>query len=223
MAMMAHWFPIPLLALSVVFLIRAELRADRRAIRFWKPLSTLLVILVAAFSWLSPAVHGTYSLWILLGLLCSLAGDVALIFSSERMFKLGLFAFLLAHVAYSIAFTLVSGFHPADLVSGFLLLVFGVWFYRFLAPGLGSNRVPVLLYMVVICVMVNRAVSTLFSSYFGWAQSLIIAVGAFAFWISDIMLGLNRFGKPFSWNRTSLVFYYGGQALIALSASLFPY
>ena len=60
-------------------------------------------------------------------------------FPAERAFKLGLFAFLLAHVVYSVVFTLVSGFHTADLISGFLLLVFGLWFYRFLAPGLGTT------------------------------------------------------------------------------------
>ena len=81
---------------------------------------------------------------------------------------------------------------------------------------------PVILYMIVICVMVNRSASTLFGENFAWAQSLMITGGALAFWVSDIMLGLNRFGKPFSWNRVSLAFYYGGQALIALSASLFP-
>ena len=219
---MVHWVPIPLLVVAVFFLIRAEFRADRAAVRFWKPASTLLVILVAGLSWLSPAVHHVYSAWILVGLLCSLAGDVALMFPAERAFKLGLFAFLLAHVAYSIAFTLLAAFRQADLISGLFLLAFVLWFYRFLAPGLGNNRVPVIVYMLVICVMVNRAVSTVFSEHFGGVQSAVIAVGAFAFWISDLMLGLNRFGKPFSWNRLSLAFYYGGQVLIALSASLFP-
>jgi uncharacterized membrane protein YhhN len=86
---------------------------------------------------------------------------------------------------------------------------------------LGRLRLPVALYIVVICVMLNRAFSTLWGDAFSPIQRWMIAIGALFFWISDLMLGLNRFGRPFSWNRISLAFYYAGQALLALSASYF--
>lgn len=47
---MTHLVPIPFIAVIVFLLIRAELRSDWRQIYFLKPLSTLLVILVAALS-----------------------------------------------------------------------------------------------------------------------------------------------------------------------------
>ena len=47
---MAHLFPIPLLAVTVTLLVRAEFRSERRQVYVWKPLSTLLVILVALLS-----------------------------------------------------------------------------------------------------------------------------------------------------------------------------
>jgi hypothetical protein len=63
--------------------------------------------------------------------------------------------------------------------------------------------------------------SLLFGDGLNNGQAWMAAVGALAFWISDLMLGVNRFGRPFSWHRLSLAFYYGGQLLIALSASYF--
>lgn len=41
------------------------------------------------------------------------------------------------------------------------------------------------------------------------------------FSISDLMLAVNRFRRPFKYHRFSLAFYYGGQFLIALSPAFF--
>src|SRR5690349_6268359 len=102
---MAAWLPVPLLLLTVTALIVVDERTpasaarNRRWVGVWKPLSTLLVILVAALSFTLPGSHDAgYSLLILLGLLLSLTGDVLLIFPSSRAFRAGLIAFLSAHL-----------------------------------------------------------------------------------------------------------------------------
>lgn len=48
-----------------------------------------------------------------------------------------------------------------------------------------------------------------------------VAAGAFLFWISDLMLAVNRFRRPFEYHRLNLAFYYGGRLLIALSPAYF--
>jgi uncharacterized membrane protein YhhN len=80
---------------------------------------------------------------------------------------------------------------------------------------------PVILYILVICFMVNRAISTFFGSAFSPTQAWLLTLGASLFWFSDLMLAVNRFRRPFKAESTSLFFYYAGQTLIALSASYF--
>jgi uncharacterized membrane protein YhhN len=80
---------------------------------------------------------------------------------------------------------------------------------------------PVLLYILVICFMVNRAVSTFFGTFFSTTQAWLIALGAILFWLSDLLLAVCRFRHPFRLERLGLYLYYGGQLLIALSPSYF--
>lgn len=218
---MAHWIPIPFLFVTVPLLVRAGLRSDRRQVYVFKPISTLLVLAVALLSLLTPGARPSYTLWITLGLLLSLGGDVALMFSSSRAFLAGLVSFLLAHVVYAIAFTLPNGFHPQDLITGALLLVLAAATYLYLRPGLGRMKGPVILYILVISFMVNRAVSTFFGDAFTTQQAWLVTLGAILFWLSDLVLAVNRFRRPLRWERLSLFPYYGGQVLIALSAAYF--
>ena len=213
--------PIPFLAVTVCLLIRAEYRADQRQVYFFKPLSTLLVILIAALSFLTPAAHPGYTVGVLAGLILSLGGDVALMFRSEKAFLAGLALFLLAHVAYATVFTLFNGFHAADLISGGVLLVRAVAVSLYLKPGLGQMNGPVIVYILLISLMVNRAISAFFGTAFTPVQAGLMTAGATLFWISDLMLAVNRFRRPFRLNRLGLAFYYGGQLLIALSPAYF--
>lgn len=218
---MTHVLPIPLIAITVTLLVRAEFRSQQRRVYLWKPLSTLLVILVALLSLLAPSANPGYTLGITLGLLLSLGGDVAFMFKSARAFLIGLVLFLLAHIAYGVVLTALSGFQRADLISGGLLLLLGVGVYTYLWPGLKTMKAPVALYVLIICFMVNRAVSTFFGETFTLAQAWLLTVGATLFWLSDLVLAVNRFRHPFELNRLSLYLYYAGQVLIALSPAYF--
>jgi len=218
---MEHLIPIPFLVITVSLLVRAEFKGDRRQVYIFKPLSTLLVIVTALLSLLTPDAQPPFTLWVTLGLVLSLGGDVALMFESNRAFMIGLVLFLLAHVVYCIAFTLPNGFHTADLITGAILLAVAVAAYGYLAPGLGKMKGPVLFYILVICFMVNRAASTFFGEAFTLTQAWLMTVGATLFLLSDLVLAINRFRHPFKANRFGLFLYFGGQLLIALSPSYF--
>jgi uncharacterized membrane protein YhhN len=210
---------IPFLAMTVALLIRAEFRHDRRQTRVFKPASTLLVIAIAALSLWTPGTRIGYTVGILVGLILSMGGDIALMFAGDKMFRVGLILFLLAHIAYAVTFTAFSPFYAADLISGVILLMLGIVIYRYLEPNLNGLKGPVILYMVFICLMVNRAISTFFGTSFTATQSWLVSVGATLFWISDLILAAARFGHPWKYHRISLAFYYSGQLLIALSPS----
>jgi uncharacterized membrane protein YhhN len=213
---------VPVLVVTVFFLIRAEFRKAQRQIYMLKPLATLLVIAVAVLSFREAQMSMTYTIGILIGLALSLGGDIALMFQANRKaFMIGLLLFLLAHVAYAITFTLLGSLDAIVWLAALLLLALGVGIYRLFRGGLGTMKVPVIVYIVIISVMVNQALATFNSSAFDTRQAWMIAIGAVLFYVSDVILAANRFWKPFQYNRISLVFYYAGQLLIALAASYF--
>lgn len=218
---MTHLIPIPFLIVTVPLLVRAALKGNQGQVYLLKPLSTLLVIAVALLSLLVPAAQPAFTLWIAAGLVLSLGGDVALMFESNRAFLIGLVLFLLAHVVYSIAFTMPNGFHAADIVTGAVMLAIGAAIYLYLRPGLGSMNGPVILYMLIICFMASRALSTFFGDAFTTTQAWLLSLGAIFFVFSDIVLAVNRFRGPLKRHRLSLFAYYSGQLLIALTPAYF--
>ena len=232
---MAIWIPIPFLLFTVTALIIVDERAlpgagrNLRWVLVWKLLSTLLVILVAALSFSRPGTHDlTYSLLILGGLGLSLAGDVLIIFPSSRAFMAGLVAFLCAHLAYIAAFIYLQTSRelgrnlPAELSAALVLALIAAVVYRFLLPGLGKMRIPVIAYMTVITVMVHRALAVAFNYPGQPLLSILIVVGALLFYTSDALLAINRFrmGDRMPHGRLwSLSTYYAGQLLLALSVT----
>jgi len=215
--MTALYTLIPLLCLTVSPLVWARLTDKRRLEYVSKPASTLLVIAVALLSLLQAGAQPAYSWAIGLGLLLSLGGDVSLMLRTKRWFLIGLVLFLLAHVVYAVAFTAPSGFHVGDWAVGGVLLVVGVATLAYLRPGLDRMAGPVLIYTLVILFMVNRAISTHFGSYFTSSQAWLVTIGAILFMLSDVLLAVNRFRRPFKAEPFGLFLYYGGQLLIALS------
>jgi uncharacterized membrane protein YhhN len=115
---------------------------------------------------------------------------------------------------------LTNGFTRPDFWVGIPLLLLVVLFYLRFRPKLGKLKIPVILYMLVISFMVNRAISAFFGNYFTGRQTWLISTGAVLFYLSDIFLAWNRFVRPFPYRRINLILYYTGQVLIALSLSL---
>jgi uncharacterized membrane protein YhhN len=213
---------IPILSVVVVFLIRAELLKIRKQIYVLKPIATLLVIGLAAISFAAPGLNMTYSSGVLIGLLLSFGGDIALIFQENRKaFSIGLALFLAAHIAYTVVFILLGQLSNWDLLSGVLLLFAAIYLFRLFQPNLGAMKVPVIAYILIISLMVNQALAAFNSPVFSSTQAWMISSGSLLFYISDLILAANRFWKPWKFQRISLAFYYSGQLLIALAASFF--
>ena len=192
--------------------IVAEYMSMRRAVYFLKPATTSLIILLALS--LSAGAGPFYKAMIVLGLLLSLAGDILLMLPADR-FVAGLASFLVAHLFYMFGFASRTGFQ-FGLIGLVPLLLYGAWMTHRLWPHLGTMRLPVLVYMLVILVMAWQALAQ------WWLErgtgSLLAAAGAVLFVISDSVLALNRFQRPFhSAQAIILATYYLAQLLIAWS------
>ena len=222
--MILYWVVIGLMVITVTLLHRSEFAGDEKGIRLWKPLSSTLmtaVLLLAFFR--GECSRAEYTLALLGGMLLCFGGDMALMFMnrSKKAFRIGLVLFLLGHVVYIAVFTWFNGFHREDLISGAILAVLGAGIYLYLLPGLGEMKVPVLVYVIIISLMVNRAVSLFYGGYFTVIQAWLITGGAVLFYLSDVILSLARFRHTWRYGRINLAFYYSGQVLIALSAGFF--
>lgn len=207
-----------LLAAATAFIhIRAEYEGQRLHIYVFKPLTTVLILLVAVDA--RGAEDTFYSHAITAGLVCSLAGDIFLMLPSDR-FVAGLVSFLVAHLLYTLGFVSGMGFG----LSWWTLLplfVYGVVMFGVLSPHLGRMKLPVSVYMVAILIMAWRAWERWL-----WArqtEALLASLGAMLFLISDSVLALNRFrGRYRGAQALTLSTYFAAQWLIALSVRQAP-
>ncbi|MBI4760767.1 MAG: lysoplasmalogenase [Chloroflexota bacterium] len=212
-----------------LWLILAFVFAVLQIIVLWKELGKLEyvtkpAVMIFLFAWLysSTGLQGL-TFWFGLGVLFSLAGDVFLMFSHERWFLYGLAAFLFAHFSYLAGFQnelRQFGFWQAILLA--ILSVGGVRVMRRLIPSIragGRDRLvaPVVLYAAVITAMLYAALTTLSNPAWKAGASLLVGVGAFLFYLSDIVLAWNRFVAPIKNGRIiNIALYHLGQiSLIA--------
>lgn len=172
----------------------------------------VIITLIGIVWWQARPMRDPYRSAVLAGLVCSLAGDT-LLSNGSGFFLAGLVAFLLAHVAYIVAFTRDGGFTGSPIVT-LPLAIAGSWLLTMLLPGLGDMTLPVLLYTLVILTMAMQALERWRrKSHAGapWA-----ALGAMTFLISQASLGLQRFAGGFTGDTVVIsLTYYLAQWLIA--------
>ena len=210
-----------LLILAIVLLVGLlffEKRENRKGLLPTKTVLSLLFIVTAISQ-----IHlmQPYTLFIIIGLLFCLGGDVFLALPQDRMFLFGLVSFLLGHVCYVIGFVWIAGPSNMTLLGVIVTMVLGVLVYVWLKPHLGSMKKPVIAYILVISFMFIGAWSVLGMPQQSLMARLLIFVGAAAFYISDIFVARDRFLKNDFINRlVGLPLYYMAQFMIAFSIGM---
>lgn len=200
-----------LTAVAVIALVWAE--SQRRNIgRIFKMAASTGFIAVALSV---GAAESGYGRAVLAALALSWVGDLLLSYRSSRAFRGGLVAFLLAHVAYIAAFAIRGVSLTWLAIAAAVVLVVAVFIWGWLHPNLDGSMVgPVAAYVVVISVMIAFAFGTA-----GYDPDPRIALGAVAFFVSDLFVARNQFVTPGFVNRAAgLPIYYLGQVLLALSS-----
>ncbi|WP_233244261.1 lysoplasmalogenase family protein [Acidovorax sp. HMWF029] len=182
----------------------------------FKPLTmaiAIILIAISAYPLRGEGLFDTKNWWLMAAALAgSLAGDVFLMLSG--FFIPGLVSFLVAHLFYVALFKSGQRWFPHR---GALLttLGIGVAMYAFLWVGglPPALRVPVAAYVLVIALMAAQAMGR--AAVLRDAPSLLVAIGAGFFMLSDALLATNRFVQPLPWSQVwVLSTYYAAQALI---------
>jgi uncharacterized membrane protein YhhN len=175
---------------SAAFAIFGNLSGQPWLVWLCKPLTTLLII---AHAWPRGRGEAVPRRWVLLGLVFSLAGDVALMGAGDAFFMVGLLSFLLAHLCYLWAFTRVA--RLAAWPWSFLL-------YALLAGGILSQlwpgvpaelRPPVIAYVLCLAAM-GAQTAVLWRR--GAPRGAVLALGGLLFVVSDALLATNKFAGP---------------------------
>ncbi|MBI5352923.1 MAG: lysoplasmalogenase [Chloroflexi bacterium] len=170
--------------------------------------------------WTSLGLSGA-SLWFGMGILFSLAGDVFLMLSLDRFFIFGLVAFLLAHIAYVIGFNIPL---PDASLWGIAFAVIvslgGARIIRRILDALVSKgqvrlRMPIIVYSMVISIMLLSAMLKLMDLTWTANSAILVSLGAFFFYISDIILAWNKFVSPIQNGRIyNIAAYHLGQIML---------
>ena len=210
-----------------IFLITAFIFAVLEALALWKQWLKLeylakpaVMIILFLWLWTSTGLNGA-SLWFGIGILLSLAGDVFLLISLDRLFLAGLVAFLLAHLAYLVGFNIPI---PEISAWGFVLAVIvglgGVRVIRrIIAPlatsGQGRMRMPIIIYSTVISLMLLSAMMKMTDITWNANAATLVGVGAFLFYVSDIILAWHKFVAPIQYGRIyNIGAYHLGQIML---------
>jgi uncharacterized membrane protein YhhN len=211
------WAATALCVAAVLALLVAERRASVRGRYLAKPLAALGFLGVG----LAAAAHGAqpYPALVIVGLILGAAGDIGLMLPGRRAFQVGTALFLAGHLAYIAAGLQLGG--PARWLGlhAVVALALGVVVLRLLWPHLGPSapapRGLVVAYVVIIMTMALAATTPVVAGARD-DRSLLLAVGAIAFLLSDLAVARHRFVSPGFWNKAwGQPAYFAAQLLIA--------
>ena len=173
-----------------------------------KPL--LMPVLIAATLLLSVKTSGRKK--IIAALFFSFLGDVFLLFEykTPMFFMLGLFYFLVTHIFY-IAWFIQIGKPGTSTIRRHPYLVILIALYTtallyFLMPGLGDLKIPVIIYACIISVMLYFSLRLPYR--IGKTARQLLITGALCFVISDSLLAINKFYKPFPFALVLIMLTY---------------
>lgn len=196
---------------ALVFLIDLiAVYSNNASLRFiTKP---LLMPLLAIYLLLhTSSVTSSLKVWIFLALFFSWLGDIFLLFDTEgsNFFLLGLSAFLVAQVFYIVFF---HNIRMREYIRGnALLLLLVILYYSILisvlTPYLGSMKLPVRIYGVVLSFMLMLAMHPMLGK--NKKAGLWMMIGAILFVASDSLLAFNKFFSAFNYAGLIIMLTYG--------------
>lgn len=195
---------------SATAAIITDCRNQKILAYFFRPFTIILMVGLL----LETRPHSFYRNAVAAGLVLCLLGEVMMMLKKKR-FLTGLAFFLGALAVFTVAFYsrvsrefLSWPVIPLILLAGVILFL--VW------PGTKRQRIPVLLYMLALLTMTRVGLEQ--PHQLPGTGPWLAAAGSLLFLVSDTVLALNRFYRPFKGAQVIiLATFYSSLLLIALS------
>lgn len=182
--------------------------------------AALMFVIIGLINYLT-VTKDSLGMKIVIGLFFGMLGDIILNLrfilknSGQKVFLIGIVAFLIGHILYLTALIPLTSYLVMDIIIGavlaaaLLIYIFKTMEVKLAFKIFGVVYLGAVIIMTVIAV--HLAIVT------GNVHDIIYAVGAVLFTVSDIVLIFNTFSgtTKFSLRITNLSLYYIGQLLIA--------
>ncbi|HBW36394.1 lysoplasmalogenase [Desulfosporosinus sp. BICA1-9] len=186
-----------------------NLYADRNSNLKLKVLTKPLLVPLIILFYLTSAVHINW--FIVTALFFGFLGDVSLLGGSKKIFfAIGLLAFLVGHLFYTLAFLQSIQYFEVVPIWFFIALIpyilYGYAILRILSPNLKEMLVPVVIYMCVILMMSFTSTCRIWNGF--TLQFLLPFIGSLFFIVSDSVLAYNSFNVPSENYETLIMFTY---------------
>ncbi len=210
------------LAVDILF-IRSEFAEEMKKATVLKGLASFFFVLLGIYAYVLNATSG--GLLILIGLIFGMLGDILLNMrnlyeggTSNKVFALGILAFLTGHILYIVFLLGHAESHY------WMMPVFTVVLAALLIPPLMKQieapskglKIFGYVYLTIVIAMLCSAI-TMWASLGTSALTVVFTLGALLFVVSDFVMIYNSFGKKktHALRATNLLTYYAGQLLIA--------
>ena len=182
-----------------------------------------LVFVCVGYMGFQAASNASFAKMVFLGLCFGALGDILLNLRylskshGQKIFLLGIAAFLTGHILYLVALIPLSSNLLISLIAGVIVAaLLLLYIFKKMSVKLAFQIFGVF-YIGAVVLMTAVAIGNLIAM--PDTNRLMYALGAVLFTVSDIVLIFNTFGgtTKFSMRITNLSLYYIGQLLIALS------
>ncbi len=155
--------------------------------------------LAALFVFVMRPSPSLFYLVMVVGLTFCLLGDIGMeigLLPGLGLFMIGHISFITAFLSQSLSLGITPVVHVPLIGFTIFALVYFILLVRYLLPGLGKFRVPVLIYALVISAMLVASFLLWLTS--GTPNGILVTFGATIFVISDSLIGIREFHHKFS-------------------------
>ena len=202
------------LNIFIIFSLSALLYSNhyerKRFILLFKPLTIVLIFIfsITLASWENTSA---YMIFIIMGLFCSIFGDILLMYKEK--FLVGMIFFLLTHICYIQGIYSFGGFHTSYR----LIPILCIWIYFIITiQSILSHKLkfPVIVYSLLLACLIWQSCELVFITFN--PTVLLFFAGIILFAVSDWILIVNKFNNN-KFEILKLPLYFIGQWFIAFS------
>jgi len=205
--------------------ISVEHKEKYKAAVILKGTASLVFVIIGLLNCIKSGFN-SFQTAVLIGLIFGMFGDILLnlrfVFekNGQKIFLVGILIFLIGHIMYLAALVPQVNNDLICIVIGIVLTAITMYFIFKVIEAKKAFKIFGIFYIGAIMLMNVFAFANLFEQTS--SATIVYAIGAILFLISDIVLILNTFGKTskFSLRITNLTLYYLGQLAIAMSIML---